>query len=213
MDCWAVCSAKNSTVHVTDETLSARLIALAAQDASVRAALAASGALFDGYHPEMQAVHEANAIALDALLDGRWPPVAEVGENALEAAWIVVQHAISLPVFQRRYLDVIKMSVAQGQAPAWQAAMLEDRIRCFEGRPQVYGTQFDWDEAGQLSPSPLEDADGVDARRAGVGLGSLSDAIVNQRARAVREGNRPPNDFAQRQAAFEDWARKAGWRS
>jgi hypothetical protein len=110
-------------------------------------------------------------------------------------------------------LEAIKMSVAQGQAPAWQAAMLEDRIRCFEGRPQIYGTQFDWDASGQMSPSPIEDADGVDARRAGVGLGSLSDAIASQRARAVREGNRPPSDFAQRQAAFEDWARKAGWRS
>jgi hypothetical protein len=40
----------------------------------------------------------------------------------------------------------------RGDAPALQAAMLEDRIRAFEGRPQRYGTQFDWDANGEPSP-------------------------------------------------------------
>jgi hypothetical protein len=42
--------------------LARRLIAaFAAEDERVRERLAADGSLFDGYHPEMEAVHRANA--------------------------------------------------------------------------------------------------------------------------------------------------------
>ena len=64
-------------------------------------------------------------------------------------------------------------SLFQGYHPL-EVAMLEDRIRTFEGRPQRYGTQFDWDEHGHLSLLPLEDPAGVDARRRAIGLGPLA---------------------------------------
>ena len=44
------------------------------EDHRVRAELAADGSLFDGYHPRMRAVHEANAERLAAILSERgWP--------------------------------------------------------------------------------------------------------------------------------------------
>lgn len=43
---------------------------LAAHDGAVRAELAASGALFDGYHPRMEAVHRENAARLLAITGG-----------------------------------------------------------------------------------------------------------------------------------------------
>lgn len=39
-------------------------------------------------------------------------------------------------------------------------AMLEGRIRCNEGKRQRYGTQFDWDKDGLLSPHPIDDETG-----------------------------------------------------
>jgi hypothetical protein len=185
-----------------DEALRQTLLALAAEDARVREELAADGSLFDGYHPRMETVHVENARALEAELDAGWPGVARVGEDGAEAAWRIVQHAIGLPAFQRRCLALIEKAIAHGDAPAYQAAYLSDRIRTFEGRPQVYGTQFDWDEAGQMSPKPIEDEANVDARRSRVGLPPLAEVTARHRADIARTGQ-PPKDRAKGEQEFE----------
>jgi hypothetical protein len=196
-----------------NSALAERLIAMLALDTSVRTRLAASGALRDGYHPEMQAVHEANASQLDGLLQGVWPSRGDVGEDGQEAAWIIVQHAIGRPEFQRRYLAILRAAADAGRANRQHAAMLEDRISILEGRRQRFGTQFDWDEAGQMSPAPIDDPDAVDTRRAPMGLEPLADAIARHRAHALNENARPPADHARRTIEFEAWARTIGWRS
>jgi hypothetical protein len=194
-----------------DTTLGDQLLALAQRDLDVRGRLAADGSLYDGYHPEMQAVHEQNAAALDEIvLAHGWPDAAMVAAEAAEAAWLVVQHAISRPSFQRRCLECLQAAAAGGGVPAWQPAMLLDRIRVFEGRPQIYGTSFDWDEAGNMSPLPIEDPDDVDARRAEVGLPPLVEAIARHRARSASEPK--PADWSVRQQQMAQWARAVGWR-
>ncbi len=45
------------------------LVGMAEQDLKVRAELAAEGSLFDGHHPGMQAVHDAHATRLAAIMD------------------------------------------------------------------------------------------------------------------------------------------------
>lgn len=155
-----------------NRNLADRLIALAAHDLETRQRLAEDGSLFDGYHPDMQAVHEANAIALETIItEMQWPIAESVGEDGAEAAWLIAQHAIGLPQFQRKCLELLRAAVAAGQAPAWQMAMMLDRVRTYEGRTQIYGASFDWDDSGQLSPRPIEDPDGVNQRRIEVGLG------------------------------------------
>jgi hypothetical protein len=62
--------------------------------------------------------------------------------------------------------------------------MLTDRIRVLEGRAQLYGTQFDWDQNGVMSPLPIEDEPGVDQRRAQLGLEPLAQAISHRRLNA-----------------------------
>ena len=90
--------------------------------------------------------------------------------------------------------------------------MLEDRIRSFEGRPQRYGTQFDWDEQGRLSPLPLEDPAGVDARRRTIGLGALAHDLRRRRKAIPRGLERPPADWAARRRDMAEWLRQVGWR-
>ena len=104
-------------------------------------------------------------------------------------------------------------SLFQGYHPL-EVAMLEDRIRTFEGRPQRYGTQFDWDEHGRLSPLPLEDPAGVDARRRAIGLGPLAQDLWRRRWAMARGRwpERPPADRAARQREMETWLRQVGWR-
>ncbi len=193
---------------VRDE-LAAELCALIADDDATRARLAADGSLFRGYHPEMAAVHHANAARLRAIIATHgWPGRSLVGDEAAAAAWRIVQHAIGLPAFQRAMLPVLTAAAAAGDVDPAQVAMLDDRIRVFEGRPQRYGTQYDWDEDGAaLVPMVgVEAPDGVDARRAAVGLPPM----VWRRAPAADEA--PPPDRAARQLEAARWMREVGWR-
>jgi hypothetical protein len=196
-----------------DASLRDELVAMAEEDQRVRAELAADGSLFDGYHPTMQAVHDKNAARLTEIIEQYgWPGRDLVGEEGSRAAWLVLQHAIADPALQRRGLVFLQDAVALGEVAAVEAAMLEDRIRFFEGRAQRYGTQFDWDEKGQLNPVPIEDEANVDDRRRLVGLGSLADDVCRRRSNMVGSMDKPPSDWAERQREFEEWARAVGWR-
>ncbi len=194
-----------------ERTLRDEILAMSADDERVREELAADGSLFAiGYHPRMEAVHRRHAERLRAIVAAHgWPGESLVGRDGAEGAWLVVQHAIGEPALQRAALTWLQEAAGRGEAPAWQAAMLEDRIRVFEGRPQIFGTQFDLDDAGLPAPLPIEAPQEVDERRRRVGLESLAEAI-----RRRRGGPQEPvrGDRALRQREFEDWARAAGWR-
>ncbi|MGH9381676.1 MAG: DUF6624 domain-containing protein [Thermoanaerobaculia bacterium] len=195
------------------EKLMDELLAMADEDLRVREELAQDGSLYGGYHPRMREVHERNAARLRQILDEHgWPGRSLVGEQAAEAAWLIVQHAIGDPPLQRHSLVLLRDAAAAGEAPVLQAAMLEDRIRTFEGRGQLYGTQFDWDEEGAMSPFPIEDVDHVDAYRRQIGLPPLEDETRRRRRIVAQTAERPPQDWAAYQREMEEWLRSIGWR-
>jgi len=194
--------------------LTAELLSMAAEDLRVREKLASDGSLFEGYHPRMREVHERNGERLSAILrEHGWPGCSFVGEQGAQAAWLILQHAISNPALQRHGLSLLRTAAAVGEVPLVQVAMLEDRVRSNEGRRQLYGTQFDWDENGQLSPLPIEDEGNVDKRRQEIGLGPLAQDIELKREAALREGEQPPRNWNARQRAKESWLRTVGWRT
>jgi hypothetical protein len=186
-----------------------QLLAMVAEDRRVRTELAATGELYQGYAPRMEDVHRRNARDLLALVrDYGWPSRSFVGEDGSHAAWLVLQHAIGEPEAQRGCLPLLRGAAEVGEATLAQVAYLEDRIAFFERRPQRYGTQFDWDERGMMNPWPIEDPEGVDARRAEVGLPSLAERIAQVRRETA--GAVPP-DHARRQAEMLAWSRSVGW--
>lgn len=192
-----------------DDHLARALCAMIAEDEAVRTRLAADGSLFAGYHPVMAAVHRANAARLRELVAAHgWPGRSRVGDEAADAAWRIVQHAIGEPDFQRAMLPVIERAVAAGELPARAAAMLDDRIRAFEGRPQRYGTQYDWsdDGAAMVPIGGVEDAHEVDTRRAAVGLPPI------EWRRPPPADQPPPRDPVARRAEAEAWLVEVGWR-
>ena len=185
------------------------LLDMAAEDARVRAELAASGELFQGYAPRMAEVDDRNAKALAGIIAAcGWPGRSLVGENGAAAAWLIVQHAIGQPALLRACLLLLREAAARGEAEAARAAMLEDRICFFERRPQRYGTQWDCDEHGRMAPWTIGDPDNVDARRASVGLGPLADS---EAAVEHDSGSGTAPDYRQRQREMLEWARSAGW--
>ncbi len=72
----------------------------------------------------------------------------------------------------------------------------------------------------RLSPLPIEDAAGVDARRRAIGLGPLAQELRHRRGAGrrgrgrgrERERERPPADWGARQRDMERWLRQVGWR-
>ena len=197
-----------------DRDLAQELLAMAAEDEVVRAELVADGSLFEGYHSRMAEVHRRNAKRLDAIIDAHgWPGRVLVGEDASRAAFLVLQHAIGSPAVMRRGLPLVQAAAMDGDVDPVQVAMLEDRILSFEGKPQRYGTQFDWDEDGLLNPLPIADPADVDARRRAVRLDSLAENVARIRANALRDGHQRPDNAAARQEAAASWARSVGWRT
>ncbi len=191
----------------------ALLVDAARCDVETRTRLATSGALFDGYHPQMEAVHDAGAALLARAFDAiSWPGRGVIGDEGAAAAFLILQHAIGHPELQRRGLALMLEAIPRGDANALDAAYLSGRIAVFEGREQTFGTQFDWDAAGQLSPALTCDPAGLDARRASVGLPPMAETIAHMRASAAAEGERAPADLARRRAEYEAWARRVGWR-
>ena len=189
-----------------------KLLALAAEDERVRAELAADGSLFQGYNARMREVHERNAAALAEIVAAHgWPGLALTGPDGAAAAWRIAQHAIALPAFQRRCLGLLEAAVSAADADPKHLAYLDDRIAANERRPQRYGTQFDWDPEGRMSPLPFDDPHALDSRRRALGMKPLAEHTEDMR-KAVRESSeRPPADWHARQREIEEWAREVGW--
>lgn len=189
--------------RITDE-----LIAMAEHDRNVGDELAASGALYDGYDPRIAAVHEKNALRLQEIMAQiGWPTERLVGKRAAEAAWLIAQHAIAHPQFQRSCLKLLAVAAREHLVPAWQPAMLEDRIRVLEGRPQLYGTQLKPDEHGNMRPHTIEDPEGVDERRRAVSLESLAERLARAKPQPL------PADRERFERDYQEWLIAVGWRT
>ena len=90
-------------------------------------------------------------------------------------------------------------------------AYLKDRIAVFEGKSQLYGTQFDWNKNGELSPQRFDDLSKVNQRRKSIGLNSISEQTKIIRQQAKNENHSPPLDFEKKKRDFDSWRRKVGW--
>lgn len=204
------------TSSIYNSALRDELLALRAEDFRVREQLAATGELFDAYNPTMEAIHLQNAARLEHLLtenNAEWFGQSIVGEDGAEAAWVILQHAISRPDLQRRMLSVLQPQAARGEVPPSHVAYLQDRILFYEGKPQIYGTQFDWRERDAMSAGEIYEPEKIDERRAAVGLSVPYSEYIKLHNEAVRRGGEPaPQDLVRREREFIEWARRTGWR-
>lgn len=191
--------------------LSQELVAMAKNDLSVREALVADGSLGNyGYHPRMEGVHKSNAARLAAIIEQYgWPGKSLVGEEGAWAAWLIAQHSIGNPPFMRHCLSLLKQAAVNNEVIPWHAAMLEDRIRMYEGKPQIYGTQFQPNKNGELEPYPIENPESVNGRRLTVELNTIEERTAELRAQSARENIPTPPDLEEQ---YEKWLYSVGWR-
>jgi hypothetical protein len=195
---------------VFNRILRDELIAMRAEDLRVRQELIESGELGGSYVPRMQAVHIKNAERLNEIIDEHgWPDEQAVGEDGAKAAWLIVQHAIGFPDFQRNCLQLLQRAADKGRIPIWQVAYLEDRIAMHEGRPQQYGTQWLDDPVdGRIRPWKLADPERVNELRAEAGLRPMP-AIPERGPELSPEQQQA---ILENQRWWEDWLVSRGWR-
>lgn len=192
--------------RAVDESLEKALLDMEAYDQKVRAELTAAGALNDTYHPKLEEVHRANASRLRQMIAVfGWPGVALVGEKGAKAAWRIALHSITEPAFMRLCRDHIDRASQAGDAPRWQFAIIDDRIRVYEGKPQRYGTQLRYGPSG-LEPHPIENEGRVNSMRMQAGLPPLAQTLRQARLQPA-----PPGDPAAREAAEIEFRRAHGW--
>lgn len=194
------------------QSIANRIIELRNADLAFRNKLIATRQLGKGYHPEMEHIHNKNAKQLDQIMDQiGYPTIEKVGKEASEAAWLVIQHAISQPQFMKKCAQLLERAVKEQQANPKNLAYLTDRIAVFSGQPQRYGTAFDWDDDGVLSPNLYDDLSLVNQRRKAIGLNTLEEQTQIIRKQAETEKQIPPSDLEERKHAYEEWKRKVGW--
>jgi hypothetical protein len=188
------------------------IIALYNADNALRTTLIERKQLSEGYHQAMQEIHNRNAEQLSVIMkEIGFPTIENIGEQAYKAAWIVIQHAIGKPDFMRQCAALLKQAVQEQKADAIDLAYLTDRIATLEAKPQLYGTQFDWDEYGLLSPYAVDDEVQVNQPRASLGLCTLAEQTSRMREQVKAEHQAPPENYYARKQEIHEWRRKVGW--
>jgi len=159
-----------------NEKLRKELLSMREKDISTRQRLVDHGELeHDSYHPEMRKVHEENNSRIKEIInENGWPLASVVGEDGAEATWLIVQHAILEPEFQKACVGLIEQSVEKGEANSWHLVYLQDRVLVQEGKPQIFGTQHVANN-GKMEPLPIADIQKANLKREKLGLWSLEE--------------------------------------
>jgi uncharacterized protein DUF6624 len=139
-------------------------------------------------------VDQGNVAWLRELMATRGlPTAAEVGEWGVHLTFLLLQHAGTAPELQQKALPILVQRYEAGELPAADLARLIDRILVEQGKPQRFGTQFDWLSGKFLLPDAARLTE-IDANRRQLGLMPLADYAchMNGWLRAPRWGEPPP---------------------
>lgn len=121
-----------------------------------------------------------NLVKVCRILDSRgFVGKAEVGE-ACKNLWLVIQHS---PLeYQKKYIPVFRAAAEKSDLSKEMVALMEDRINCYEGKPQRYGTQISTDADGHRHVYTLEDPLKVDEWRKEMGMPPLDTYLKSMNA-------------------------------
>jgi hypothetical protein len=130
----------------------------------------------------VDAIDTANLTFLRKLIaEEGFPTAVRVGKQGVHLAWVLLQHADQDPKLQSELLPVLQQRFSEGELPANDLARFTDRILVANGKPQRYGTQFDW-FAGDFKLPEASRLAAIDIERKQLGLMPLVDYACTIRA-------------------------------
>ncbi|MCK8519999.1 hypothetical protein M0D21_00350 [Aquimarina sp. D1M17] len=97
-----------------------------------------------------------------------WLGISQVGRLANTTIWAVLQHGSVAT--KEKYAPLLKASVLKKESQPVHYARLVDRMLINSGKPQLYGTQFEYDSAGKGTFFPVEEPEFINQRRNELGL-------------------------------------------
>ena len=169
-----------------NDALRTELLARAGRDQAARKSLPREGG--GQWDQVVGPVDRANTSRLQEIIaEQGWPGHQLVGMQAAHAAWLLAQHAP--PDLQEKFLPLLEDAVSRDDASPRDLAYLTDRVLMHRGQPQVYGTQYREND-GILTLWTVQDPDGLDDRRAAIGL--EPEAHSRARLLARRAAGRDP---------------------
>jgi hypothetical protein len=190
-----------------DESLAKALLDMETRAQALRTELIAAGEISESHHPRLVELNRANSSRLRQIIAVfGWPGQTLVGDAGARAAWRIALYSYGEPDFMRQCRELIDRATQAGEAPRWQFAMIDDRIRVYEGKPQRYGTQLRHGPAG-IEPHPLENQARINSMRTQAGLPLLAQTLAQARAQPAV----PAHVIAAREAAELEFRRNAGW--
>ncbi len=167
-----------------DESLEKALLDMEARAKALRAELIAAGEINETYHPRLSELNRANSSRLRQIIAVfGWPGVALVGDTGCAG---ILARAHCIPYAEPDVHAPVPRShrprhAGSGDAPRWQFAMIDDRIRVYEGKPQRYGTQLRHGPTG-IEPHPIENEARINSMRSQAGLPLLAQTLAQARA-------------------------------
>lgn len=146
-------------------------------DQEAREGFGVGGTVDSAQAARMARTDSANTAWLKAhVAQWGWPTSQHVGRDGVEAAFLIVQHAVHDTAFMRAMLPAVEQAYLRGEVEGGAVAMLTDRLEVKAGRPQIYGTQLSL-KAGRWVLDPIADSAAVDRRRQRMGLPPLADYL------------------------------------
>jgi hypothetical protein len=106
----------------------------------------------------------------ELILRCGWPGKLD-DKRAAFSAFLIIQHA---PLeYQLKHFELVKAANQRGEVPSDKFAWLVDRVLVEQGKPQLYGTEFDY---GTGAVAPIADPANLNQRRATMGLPPIASA-------------------------------------
>lgn len=170
------------TTPKLSQPLKRELTEILEADQRVRRQVAATYRTYGANSPQMDSLNRLilrtdarNLPRVTAIIDKYgWPGKRLAGSSGSLAAFLVIQHS-NLATMQK-YLPLMRQAAAQGELARQNLALVEDRVLTFQNKPQLYGSQYRYNEAtGQPEFFPIADEAHVDERRARMGLEPLAE--------------------------------------
>lgn len=109
------------------------------------------------------------AIVVKILDNYGWLPKSEIGKDASDALFYVIQHS-DLHTMEK-YFDQLEDLANIGEASKFHSAMMKDRILKRKCQRQIYGTQMEKSKVyPEMNVWPIEDAADINERRKAYGF-------------------------------------------
>lgn len=127
---------------------------------------------------ELKVNDSLNRLVVTNILDScGWLGSNEVGPDGSSALFLVIQHSDCQTMI--KYLPLFNKAVKDGKAPAYNLALMEDRVLLCNGQKQKYGSQLTFDDkSGRYTLSPIDNLEIVDSLRIEKGLPPLAEYLA-----------------------------------